>query len=183
MSYLQNNMTFKERLKKAQNKQDRFYEFYILIKELHEKSIRPIVPFEKSSMPVNRLFCYKTPEKTNYFSSEESLLEYLKTHPYNLNNIYLLDYIGHFGNKIDVLRIVNKKYTKIITDLNHRFYYEYNIIESKFKNEHCWTKENGNIHDIIKEFKNVGQKFEQEEIDRKNLNILNLMEIYNTRKK
>ena len=183
MSHLQNNLTFKEHFKKALEKQDSFYEFYILIKELHEKSIRPIVPFEKSSMPINRLFCYKTCEETKYFSNEESLIEHLKSHQYNLNNIYLIDYIGHFGNKIDVIRIVNKRYTKIITDLNHRFYYEYNITESKFKNEHCWTKENGNIHDIIKEFKNIGQEFEQDKIDQDNLNILNLMAICNMRKK
>ena len=179
---MQTDSMFSEHLKREIEKQNRFYEFSLLMQELNKKTLKPIVSFEKSIEPINRLYCYKTRTTREYFHNEEKLLEYFKTHSFSPENIYIIDYIGQYGNKIDVIRIVNKRNVILVSDLNHKYHFEYNMFESEFINEHCWIKEEGSIHEIINEFKEIGQEFEQDNINIQNLYVLKLLNNYNRKK-
>ena len=120
---------------------------------------------------------YKWGNSFIYFQTEYELVDYLKKHSQGLKNIAIIDYIGEFENKDDVIRIIDLTSTRLVIDKNINEHLEYNFPRSKYEQLPVWVTVEGNIHDLILEFKKIGQEFKQDTIDQENLRLLKLVRL------
>ena len=123
------------------------------------------------------LYRYKCGKSFIYFQTEYELVSYLKKHSQGLRNISIIDYIGEFENKDDVIRIIGLTSTRFVVDKNINEHFEYNIPRSTYEQSPVWVTEEGNIHELILELKKIGQEFKQDAIDQENLRLLKLVRL------
>lgn len=128
------------------------------------------------------LYRYKCGNSFVYFHTEYELVDYLKKHSQGLKNIAIIDYIGEFENKDDVVRIIDLKSTRLVIDKNIKEHFEYNFPRSAYEQSPVWVTEEGNIHELILELKKIGQDFKQDAIDQENLRLLRLARLCSTKK-
>lgn len=123
------------------------------------------------------LYRYNTGSSFIYFHTEYELIEYLKKHKYNFRNIAIIDYIGEFGNKDDVIRVIDHSSIRLLIDKNIHEHFEYSFNRSRYEHLPVWVSIDGNIHELVLELKKLGQKFKQDDIDQENLRLLRLIRL------
>lgn len=123
------------------------------------------------------LYQYKCGNSTFYFHTEYELIEYLKKNSQSLRNIAIIDYIGEFENKDDVIRIIDLTSTRLVVDKNINEHLEYSFHRSKYEKLPVWVTADGNIHELVLELKKIGQEFKQDAIDQENLRLIKLIRL------
>ena len=89
-----------------------------------------------------------------YFNTKEELVEYCQKHRDPFAKVYAMEYIRHFDNKDDVIKIVNEHEIKYISACDEWSYYRY--VEQEQNEDIEWEIITGTAEHLYKPFKTRG---------------------------
>lgn len=104
-----------------------------------------------------------------YFDSKEELESYCENKGFSINDAHILEYIRHFANRSDVIKVIDKYGSRFYTAVDEDGYGIYNH-ERSIK-EFIWEFHHGHIKDLYSPFRDRGIIFENdiyEDIAKKN---------------
>ena len=139
-----------------------------------EVNTNPLVNIEQSQMKLYIVDYF------NVIDNEIDLINYLLNNKVNKKNIKIIEYLKHFANKNDVIKITDlNNNVNYCSAVNEEGYAIYNDKRSIYKGNFIWEYKLGDISDLFSEFRKRGIVFENDiykKIDENNNYIMKRLE-------
>lgn len=115
-----------------------------------------------SPNPIIRLYGCTNIFDNLFFNTEEELMEYAKINNINLDNIYVLDYLGEYAGCRDVIRKSTINDTILYTAIDKDGYAIFNLEKSYAIHNTVWEYNYGNLSEEYAAFRKRGIIFEND---------------------
>lgn len=128
--------------------------------EYYRDSVKALFNQPISQMTI---YCYYYGMTPNFCDSEEEIAAFEASNKVSFVMPYVVEYIGNFAGKTDVIRktIKNGQVT-YYTLLDSEHYAIYSVEESKKVKKHVWNCEEGTLEDTYSAFRERGIIFEND---------------------
>lgn len=137
-------------------------------------------PLTEIPEPQMRLYGFSGFFNSEFFNTEEELMEYVKTADTEFGNLCVIEYLGNVAGCSDVIRVSYKDRTpKLYTSVDEDGYGIYNDNRSIEKGEYVWEYNHGNISEMYSAFRVRGIVFEEDnyaEIESKNRKMYEMLD-------
>ena len=141
------------------------------------KNVNPLTEIPEPQM---RLYGFSGFFNSEFFNTEEELMEYIKTADTEFGNLCVIEYLGNVAGRSDVIRVSYKDRTpKLYTSVDEDGYGIYNDNRSIEKGEYVWEYNHGNISEMYSAFRDRGIVFEEDtyaEIESKNRKMYEMLD-------
>lgn len=132
------------------------------LKKLLNQKKKGIKTFLEVPEPKMRLYAFYSTNNKYFFTTEDEFILYARANYQKYNRIFIVEYLGKFAGKQDVIKLVDSSGGYNICTPSFDGYEFYEEKKSLEKGKAVWNFHYGSLEDIYTEFKNRGIILEED---------------------